>query len=132
MYIKNFCCRTNVPFSISHSLASGITSKINGSKLALQILTNNMTDFRKHTVFTHKKKDINFFFLERGEGKRKRRRETSLCMISCLSHTPNWGPGPQPRQMSWLGIEPATFQFKGQYSVHWAISSRASGDKFYQ
>ena len=69
MYIKNFCCRTNVPFSISHSLASGITSKINGSKLALQILTNNMTDFRKHTVFTHKKKDINFFFFRERGGK---------------------------------------------------------------
>ena len=30
-------------------------------------------------------------------------------MYSCLSHTPYWGPGPQPRHVPWLGIEPGPF-----------------------
>ena len=33
----------------------------------------------------------------RGEGGRKRGRETSMC--GCLSHTPHWGPGLQPRHV---------------------------------
>ena len=38
-----------------------------------------------------------FPFLERGEGRRKRGRETSMC--GCLSHAPHWGPGLQPRHV---------------------------------
>ena len=38
-----------------------------------------------------------------------RRRETSMC--GCLLCFPYWGPGPQPRNVSWLGIEPATLWF---------------------
>ena len=39
-----------------------------------------------------------FIFRERRrEGGRKRDRETSVC--GCLSHAPNWGPGPQPRHV---------------------------------
>ena len=41
------------------------------------------------------KKMLFILFLE-GKGGRKRGRETS--MRGCLSCTPNWGPGPQPRQ----------------------------------
>ena len=37
------------------------------------------------------------YLLERGEGKGERGRETSMC--GCLSHTPNWGPGLQPRHV---------------------------------
>ena len=40
------------------------------------------------------KKDFIDLFLERGEG-RKKRRETS--MYGCLLHAPYWGPGLQPR-----------------------------------
>ena len=46
-------------------------------------------------------KDFIYLFLEGKEG-RKRGRET---LISCLSHAPNWGPGPQPRHVPWLGIK---------------------------
>ena len=45
--------------------------------------------------------------------------------ISCLSYTPYWGPGLQPRHVLWLGIEPITFQFAGWHSVHWATAARA-------
>ena len=39
-------------------------------------------------------KDFIYLFLDRGEG-RERGKETSMC--GCLSHTPYWGPGLQPR-----------------------------------
>ena len=62
-------------------------------------------------------------FRERGwEGEHQWARET---LISCLSHTPNWGPGPQPRLVPSLGIKPATFWFAGRCSVHWATPARA-------
>ena len=48
----------------------------------------------------------------------KKGRETSVC--GCLLHTPNWGPGLQPRCVPWQGITPATLWFTGQHSVHWA------------
>ena len=48
--------------------------------------------------------------------------ETSMCV--CLSSAPYWGPGPQPRQVPWLGIEPATLWFTGQHSIHWATPAR--------
>ena len=54
---------------------------------------------------------------------RKRGAETSLC--GCLSCVPYWGPGLQPRHMSWLGIEPMTLWFTGQCSIHWATPTRA-------
>ena len=66
-----------------------------------------------------KRTDIYFFkilfilFLDRG---RKRRRERSVC--GCLSHAPYWGPGPQPRYVPWLGIEPGTLWFAGWHPVH--------------
>ena len=37
------------------------------------------------------------YFQREGQGGRKRGRETSMC--SCLSHTPNRGPGPQLRHV---------------------------------
>ena len=47
-------------------------------------------------------KDFIYFFLERGEGMEKEG-EKHQCVgdtsISCLSHTPNWGPGLQPRHV---------------------------------
>ena len=41
-------------------------------------------------------KDFINFILERGEG-REKERETPVC--DCLLHTPNWGPGWQPRHV---------------------------------
>ena len=68
------------------------------------------------------------YFLERWEGKvtegekHQCARDTLIC---CLLHGPNWGPGPQPRHVPWLGIEPAAFQFTGWHSICWATPARA-------
>ena len=54
-------------------------------------------------------------FRER-EGKKKEG-EKHQCVVA--SHAPpHQGPGPQPRHVPPLGIEPATFQFTGQCSTH--------------
>ena len=37
------------------------------------------------------------YFEREGKEGRKRGRETSMC--GCLSSTPYWGPGPNPRQV---------------------------------
>ena len=49
---------------------------------------------------------IYLFIFRESEREGERRRESSMC--GCLSHTPNWGPGEQPRYVPWLGIELAT------------------------
>ena len=62
-----------------------------------------------------------FIFRERGrEGEREGEKHQCARDISigCLSHTPYWGSGPQPRHVPCLDIEPSTFQFEGQHSVH--------------
>ena len=41
-----------------------------------------------------------------------------------FSHAPNLGSSLQPRQVPWLGIEPATLWFAGQQSIHWATPAR--------
>ena len=46
-------------------------------------------------------------------------------MCGCLSHTPYWRLGPQPRQVPSLGIEPTTPWFAGWHSIHWATPARA-------
>ena len=69
------------------------------------------------------KKDFIYLLLDRGEGREKRGRETSIC--GCLSSNPYWGPGPQPRQVPWLGMEPVTLWFIGQHSIRWATPIRA-------
>ena len=49
--------------------------------------------FNNHFFFL---KNFIYLFLERGEG-RETRRETLMC--GCLSSTPYWGPGLQPRHV---------------------------------
>ena len=66
-------------------------------------------------------KDFIYLFSERGEG--RERRET--LMYGCLSYAPYWGPGPQTRDVPWLGTEPVTLWFSCQHSVHWATLARA-------
>ena len=55
-------------------------------------------------------KDFIYLFLERGE-RRDKEREINIDVwdtsISYLMHTPNRGPGPQPRHVPWLGIKMA-------------------------
>ena len=46
------------------------------------------------------------YFQKEGKRRRKNGRETSMC--GCLLCAPYWGPGPQPRHVPSLGIEPAT------------------------
>ena len=66
-----------------------------------------------------KKKDFAYLFLERGEGREKERRETSVVI---------WGPGLKPRHVPWLGFEPSAFQVAGWHSIHGAAPARANSD----
>ena len=63
-----------------------------------------------------------YLFTFREERKEKEGRETSVC--GCLSCTPSWGPGPQPRHVPWLGTEPTTLWFTGPHSIHWVTPAR--------
>ena len=65
-----------------------------------------------------------FIFRQRGrEGHREG--EKHQCLVaSCMPHT--WEPGPKPRHMPQLGIEPAILWFTGQWSIHWATPARAN------
>ena len=74
-------------------------------------------------IITFFGKDFYLLIFREEKGGRNRGRETSMC--GCLFRAPHWGPGPQPRHVPWLGIEPATLWFTGQHSVHWATSARA-------
>ena len=60
-----------------------------------------------------------FIFRERGR-EEERRKETSMC--SCLLWAPYWGPGPQSRHVSGLGIEPVTLWFTIWHSIYWATT----------
>ena len=75
--------------------------------------------FHCHVFF----KRFCLFIFREGKRGRKRGKETPMC--GCLSGAPYWGPGLQPRHVSWLGIEPATLWFSGRHSIHWAIPARA-------
>ena len=44
---------------------------------------------------------------------------------AAASHTPHWGPGPAPRHVPCLGVEPVTLLFAGWCSVHGATPARA-------
>ena len=69
----------------------------------LQVISKRFGGFKKFIyLFIYL-----FIFRERGRSG-EREGEKCQCAISCLSHTPSWGPGPQPRHVPWLGIEPAT------------------------
>ena len=46
-------------------------------------------------------------------------------MCGCFLHIPYWGPGPQPRHVLCLGIEPVTLLFAGQGSIYLATPARA-------
>ena len=64
-----------------------------------------------------------FIYFREGKGEGKRGGETSMSgWFLCVLY---WGPGPQPRDVPWLGIEPASVWFTGRDSIHWATPARA-------
>ena len=71
------------------------------------------------------KKDFVYLFLGRREG-REKERESNINMWLPLT-CPLLGPGPQPRHVPWLGIEPATLWFTGWCSIH--LSHTSQGKK---
>ena len=68
-------------------------------------------------------KDFIYLFLDRGVG-REKERERNINVWLPLVHSR--GPGPQPRHVPWLGIEPATLWFAGRHSINWATQARAA------
>ena len=58
------------------------------------------------------------YFWERGEG---RERNTNVWLPL---RWPRWEPGPQPRHVPWLGIQPATLWFTGWHSIQRATPAR--------
>ena len=63
---------------------------------------------------TFLKKELIFIFRERVRGGEK----NQYVVASCVPF--HWGPGPQPRHVSWLGIKPATLWLACLRSIHWA------------
>ena len=74
-------------------------------------------------------KDFIYLFLERGQGREKARKrnidvwEQHWSVASCTR--PDQGPHPQPRQVLWPEMGPATFHFVGQGPTNWATPVRA-------
>ena len=69
-----------------------------------------------------------FIFREKGK-EREREREKNIdarkkrwWVASCMH--PNQGPNPQPRHVSWQGIEPGTLHFVGWLPTSWTIPVR--------
>ena len=74
---------------------------------------------------------VDLFIFREGKEGRKRERNIDVRVESvALSHTPDRVPGPQPRQVHWRGIEPVTFWFTGQHSIHWVTPARAIVKRF--
>ena len=97
------------------------TSRITTQSLSLSLSKNQYR--KKGRVVMNYFIFLKILFIFRERGKRKRGKETSMC--GCLSHTPYWGPGPQPRYVPWWGIERATLCFSSPHSIHWATPARA-------
>ena len=66
-----------------------------------------------------------------GEGEGDKHQSVRDTSIGCLSHDSNWGPGPKPWHMPWLGLEPGTFRFEIQHSMHWATPAGAPSIYFF-
>ena len=73
-------------------------------------------------------KDLIYLFLDRGKG-RDKERGRNLNMWLSLTY-PNYRPGPKPRHVHWLGIEPVTLWCTGQCSIHWSTLVRTMGIVF--
>ena len=67
---------------------------------------------------------ILFICLRGREGEGEKHWCVRETLIDCPLHAPNWGLGLQPRHVSWLRTELATFQFASWHSIHWATPAR--------
>ena len=66
-----------------------------------------------------------YLFRQRGRGG-EREGEKHQCVVA--SHMPpTGGLAHNPRHVAWLRIKPATLQFAGQHSIHWATPARVQG-----
>ena len=74
------------------------------------------------TLWTHFKKYFIYLFIL--ESRREGEWERNVIVWLPLEH-PHWGPGLQPRHVSWLGIKPVTLWFAGRCSIHWSTPARA-------
>ena len=60
-----------------------------------------------------------FIIRERGrEGEREGEKHQCMVASQVPHHPAHWRPGPQPRHVPCLGIEPATLWFAGLHSIH--------------
>ena len=69
--------------------------------------------------------DFIYLFSERGEGRDNEGKKNTNVWLP-LTCPLNWGPGPQPRHVPWVGIELATLWFAGRRSVHWGTPAKAT------
>ena len=90
-------------------------------------MTDSVVFKFKFSLSSFFKKDF-IYFQREGKGRRTRGRDT--LMHGCLSGTPHWGHGLQPRPSPWLGIKLATLWFPGQYSIHRITPARAKFSLF--
>ena len=83
-----------IDLTVFHSLPQYLIPDFSEMKSKYICLESKKPVFIVIFMFGCFKDFIYLFILERGEGGRKRGRETSMC--GCLSCAPYWGCGPQP------------------------------------
>ena len=65
------------------------------------------------------------FILDSGEGREKERERNINVRLHLLCLLLGTWPGPQPRHVPWLGIQPVTLWLSGCHSIHWATPARS-------
>ena len=95
------------------------------SKAVFPASTLVPTFYLQHSSQWSFKKILFIYFLERREGREKKKERNIYVQEIYQLVAPNWGPGTYPRHVPWLGIEPATFWFAGWHSIHWATLASA-------
>ena len=76
-------------------------------------------------ILCFKKNILFIYFLERGERKEKETERNISVWLPLVHPLLGAWPGPQPRHVPWLEIEPATLWFAGWSPIHWATQARA-------
>ena len=73
--------------------------------------------------FAHLKKLFIYLFIDRREGREKKRERNISVWLPLMR--PYQGCGMQRRHVPWLGIKSVTFWFTGWHLIHWATPARA-------